>query len=418
MDQDIDTRSNGRRTKSLTTVSIGIAVGAALLVLLGLVQHLRHGWPFSLHHDVTEPTAPGKNARVPARLQRGAEPRAEVTLMTGQAETFGISTEPARTQTISRTIHAVATVVPDESRISHVHTRVSGWIERLHVSTTGQRVRKGQALASIFSQDLLLAQTEYLLALKAYPSSKSLVDAARSRLEVFGLTDSQIDALARAKRPEQKVAIVAPRSGIVLSRGISVGNAVDPSTRLMSVVDLSVVWVIAEIPEADIPDVTIGSVATLAFPATRREPFAAEVDYVYPTLTERTRTLQVRFVVDNKDGELRPGSYGRAILGTDPREAVTVPRDAVIDTGFAKHVFVVADDGRYVPRTVVTGVRVDDRLEIREGLEDGELVVSSGVFLIDSESRLRASGFAGGHAHGAASVPIESDPHAGHGSGP
>jgi membrane fusion protein, copper/silver efflux system len=417
MDEISDARSTDGTKRRLLTISVGIALGAALLALLALVQHLRHGWPFSLHHDIAQAPAPTGHPHTPGREQHRAEPRTEVTLFAGQAETFGIEIEPARTQTISRSINAVATVVPDESRISHVHPRVSGWIERLHVSKTGQRVRKGQALASIFSQDLLLAQTEYLLAQK-HPSSKALSDAARTRLEVFGLTNRQIEELARTKRPEQNVTIVAPRSGIVLQRGISVGTAVDPSTRLMSVVDLSIVWVIAEITESDIPDVATGSVATLSFPATKRGPFEAEIDYVYPTLSERTRTLQVRFVVENADGELRPGSYGRVTLATEPREAVTVSRDAVIDTGFAKHVFVTTGENRFIPRTVVTGVRVDDRIEIHSGLEAGELVVSSGVFLIDSESRLRASGFAGGHAHASASMAAEPDPHAGHGSPP
>jgi Cu(I)/Ag(I) efflux system membrane fusion protein len=404
--------------KRLSGVLVGIAVGAALIAFLGLAQHLRHGWPFSLHHDMPGPSAPVEHAPAPAHSKSPDHPRTEVRLAAGQAETFGIQIDVARVETIARTIHAVATVVPDESRISHVHTRVSGWVERLHVNTTGQQVRKGQALAGIFSQDLLLAQSEYLLALKANPSSKTLIEAARNRLEVFGLTDRQIAALARRKKPEQTVTIVAPRSGVVFERGISVGTAVDPSTRLMSVVDLSVVWVIAEIPEPDIPDVKEESIATLSFP-TAREPFEAKVDYVYPTLTERTRTLQVRFVVDNEDGKLRPGSYGSATFQTEPREGLTVPRDAVVDTGVAEHVFVATGEHRFEPRTVVTGVRVGGLIEIREGLEAGEAVVSSGVFLIDSESRLRASGSGGGHAHGSmATTEAQTDPHAGHGSAP
>ncbi len=401
---------------------IGVALGAGLIAAFFVVQHLRHGWPFSLHHCVDGSTTPVE--RAPTRSQHGghrSEPRVEISLPAEQIEVFGIRTEPVREGAIARTIHSVATVVPDESRLSHVHTRVSGWIERFYVNTTGQPVRRGQALADIFSQDLLLAQSEYLLALRA-SSSPMLVDAARTRLETFGMSRKQIDAIGRSGRVDQKVTIFAPRSGIVLQRGISVGTAVDPSTELMAVVDLSVVWVIAEIAEPDVPDIDDESVATLAFPGTGREPFEARVDYVYPTLTERTRTLRVRFVVDNDDGLLRPGSYGTATFRTTARRGLTVPRDAVIDTGLAQHVFVAAGEGRFVPRRVVTGVRVDERVEIREGLVAGESVVSSGVFLIDSESRLRASGVGGGHAHGSmsgeGSKETHAEGHAGHGGSP
>ena len=319
-----------------------------------------------------------------------------------QAESIGVRFEKVRRDEISRPIRAVATVVPDESRVSHVHTRVSGWIERLYVNTTGERVRAGQPLAGIFSQELLSTQSEYLAIRRATATGprSAAVEGARSRLKVLGMSDGEVRAIEETGEARRLVTVTAPRAGVVLHRGISVGTAVDPSTEIVTVADLSRVWVLAEVAEGDIPSIQVGTPAMLEFPASGSEPFESLVEFLHPTLSERTRTLRARFAVDNARGTLRPGIYGTATLRVSPRQALTVPRDAIVDTGNAQHVFVVAGEGRFLPRTVKLGTRFDDRIEVREGLQEDELVVASGVFLIDSESRLRASGGGTGHAHG------------------
>jgi RND family efflux transporter MFP subunit len=213
--------------------------------------------------------------------------------------------------------------------------------------------------------------------------------------------------------------VVAPRSGVVVNRGITVGTAVDPSTTLLTIADLSRVWVIAEVPEASIPAVHVGTSAALDFPASGRPPFSARVDFVYPTLTERTRTLRVRLSVANANDALKPGLYGTAAFQLTGRNVLTVPRDAVVDTGSQQHVFVAAGEF-FEPRPVILGVQLADRVEILEGLREGDEVVAAGVFLLDSESRLRATGGAGGHQHGTPSGGKQTpalptaDPHAGH----
>jgi Cu(I)/Ag(I) efflux system membrane fusion protein len=189
------------------------------------------------------------------------------------------------------------------------------------------------------------------------------------------------------------------------------------------------VWVLAEVPEASIPAVRVGTAAQLDFPASGRPPFTARVDFVYPTLTERTRTLRVRLRAANPAGALKPGLYGTAEFKSGGQNVITVPRDAVVDTGLQQHVFVVAGD-LFEPRPVIVGAQLADRVEIRQGLREGEQIVAAGVFLLDSESRLRAAGGAGGHNHGAPSspapgatpradpragqAPAPADPHAGH----
>jgi Cu(I)/Ag(I) efflux system membrane fusion protein len=400
-----------RRCRDWISVGSGVVITSVVLVSLLVVQHYRHSWPFSLHHGlpVIGEEQPAESMTIPAGASApAAHARGPVDLDPSRLEAMGVRTEPARFETLSKPLRAVATVVTDESRVSHVHTRVAGWIEELYVDTTGQRVRAGEPLAGIFSQELLSSQTEYLSALRAATSGprSAVAEAARARLKVFGMTEGEILELEKRREPFRLTTVVAPRSGVVFHRGISVGTAVDPSTEIVTVADLSRVWVLAEVPEGDIPEVSRGARAGLDFPASGRAPFEARVDFLYPTLTERTRTLRVRFAVDNPDGALRPGLYGTAEFDVGARRALTVPRDAVVDTGLEQHVFVATGPGDFFPRTVDLGVRLAERVEVREGLSEGEHVVSSGVFLIDSESRLRASGASPGHAgHGAGQTP-------------
>jgi Cu(I)/Ag(I) efflux system membrane fusion protein len=388
--------------KHVDTRTIAVVTSSALILLFGgiVVQHLRHGWPFSLHHQKTADRSE-QQTKFSEKNHVQAHPRAALELSPAQMAAIGITLGKVGAETLSRPVRTVATVVPDESRVSHVHTRVAGWIERFYVNTTGQEVRAGQPVAGIFSQELLSSQTEYLAARQAATSSpqSGVVEGARARLKVLGMTDAEIEAIEARGEPRRLVTVTAPRSGTVLHRGISVGTAVDPSTELITIADLSRVWILAELPEADIPSVSPGTPARLEFPGANRPPFAAAVEFLYPTLSERTRSLRVRFVVDNPSGALRPGLYGTADFQVAPRRALTVPRDAVVDTGAAQHVFVVEGEHRFVPRKVVLGIRLEDRVEIREGLREGETVAASGVFLLDSESRLRASGQTG-HAHG------------------
>lgn len=388
---------------------------AALFTAALAIQQARNGWPFAPHRETAAAMA---RADAAGAASAGAPARAVVQLRPEAIRNLGIRVETVQVQPMERSFRAVATIVPDESRLSHVHTRVAGWIEQLFVNATGQPVRAGQPLARIFSQELLSSQTEYLSArrLAASGIASAVVESGRTRLSVLGMSPGEIAAIERSGRPMRLVTVTAPHGGVVVNRGISVGTAVDPSTELMTLADLSRVWVIAEIPEADIPSVKVGSRAQLEFPGSGLPAFPASVAFAYPTLSERTRTLRVRMAVPNTGGALRPGLYGTALFTGYHGEVIAVPRDAVVDTGLQQHVFVV-DGDRYMPRPVRVGARLSDRVEIVAGLRPGERIVASGVFLLDSESRLRAGG-GGGHAHGGGSSPAEPSPsaHAGHGA--
>lgn len=413
--------TNARRFIRFRTSALSVIATALALASMLLVQHLRHGWPFSLHMD------PAARAPEPAASagQPAGDERVAVDVDGSAGDRLGIRLESVRGETLGQPLRAGATIVPDESRISHAHTRVAGWVEELLVNTTGQVVRAGEPLARIFSQELLSSQTEYLTA-RRYAASgltSAVVESGRTRLGVLGMSEAEIDAIERSGEPMRLVTVVAPRSGVVVHRGISVGTAVDPSTELVTVADLSSVWALAEVPESDSSVIGVGTPATLEFPGSGRAAFGARVEFIYPTLTERTRTVRVRLVVSNPRNELKPGLYGTAEFRITGRRVLTVPRDAVVDTGRAQHVFVATAEGRFEPRTVTLGTRLADRVEVQNGLSEGDRVVAAGVFLLDSESRLRASGAGTGHEHGARDAPSSpkraaptppTDPHAGH----
>jgi len=408
---------------TLRRVGAPIASAAATAVVFAAalwVQHARSGWPFAPRSEAVASLS--GSAMPPAASAASTHDRVAVDVNANAVQELGIRLEVVGRESLTQEARAVATVVPDESRISHVHTRVAGWVEQLDVNTTGEMVTAGQPLARIFSQELLSSQTEYLAARRntaASGISSAVITSGRTRLTVLGMAPAEIDAIEQTGEPRRLVTVVAPRSGVVVNRGITVGTSVDPSTTLLTIADLSRVWVLAEVPEANIPGIRVGTTAQLDFPASGRQTFAARVDFLYPTLTDRTRTLRVRFSAANPGGSLRPGLYGTAAFESTGPPVIIVPRDAVVDTGIQQHVFVAIGD-RFEPRAVMLGVQLADRVEVRSGLLEGERIVAAGVFLLDSESRLRATGGAGGHNHSALAAPQEKrsvpskTPHADH----
>jgi Cu(I)/Ag(I) efflux system membrane fusion protein len=379
------------------------AAGLIIVVIMGvswLVVSLSDSQNAGSAHEAHGVGEPGV-----ADAATMAAGRREFTVDAATIERLGVTFAPVLRESVADTARYVATVTADESRVSHVHARVSGWVEELHVGTTGARVRRGEPVAAIFSQELFASQAEYL-AVRArgrdMPNS-AVLEAARVRLAVLGMSESDIRAIEEQGVARRPVPVLAPRDGVVLRRSVSVGTAIDPSTELMTIVDLSQVWVLAEVPAADAANIETGSQAILELPGAGRERLSASVDFVYPTVTERTRGVRARFVLPNADGKLRPGTYGTASFGALGRDALTIPREAVVETGDSQHVFVRTQEGTLEPRQVRLGRRLRDRFEVLEGLSAGQEVVSSGVFLIDSESRLRASSAGAGHSgHGPA----------------
>lgn len=408
---------NGRVPRLFLPSAVLGALAMAALIFVALfialfIQQQRAGWPFITHETQRTGSTTAGDHRVADNHARAA-----VKLDDRLQTAAGLKLEPARREAISRSLRVVATVVPDERRISHAHTRVSGWIEQLYVATTGETVRAGQPLAAIFSQDLYASQLEYLAVLNGAGQAprSAIVEGARARLQVLGMTEAEITGIERSGQARRLVTVAAPHDGVVLRRAVSVGTAVDPATELLTLADLSELWVLAEVPEGESSQLAFDMPVILEFAATGLPPFEAAVDFVYPTLSERTRSVRVRIVVANPDGALRPGMYGTAVFSGSPREGITVPRDAVVDSGLMQHVFVAVDEGHFEPRVVRLGVPMAERIEIVDGLVEGESVVSAGVFLLDSESRLRSGAGVGHAGHGSPTdKPAPASSHEGH----
>lgn len=383
-------------------VKLGLAFlcGIVAAALIGLAGFLAKGEPRGSRQHTVAPQGQAGALSPP-------HSRAPVAIAPHQAHRVDVQTGVASKRDVIEEFSAPVTIVPDESRISHIHTRVSGWIERLHVPNTGEPLRAGQPIVDIFSQELLASQTEYLAARTLTGPPSVVGESGRARLKFFGMSEGEIRVIEKTGKPNRVVTLYAPRSGILAHRGISVGTAVDPSTELAIIVDLSRVWVLAEVPESAAGGVRKGMPAHLSFGGEEKAALRAHVEFVDPMLTEASRTLKVRFSLPNAGGELRPGMYGTAVFKSPPRKAVLVARDALVDTGDAQYVYVVKGEGVYAPRTVRVGARLKDSVEIVSGLHEGEKIVLSGVFLLDSESRLRASGGQGAaHAgHGQAPAP-------------
>lgn len=386
--------------RDLTKKGLFFAFGfCAALLLLSLLFFLNPG---QFRDSAKPPSTPAKTPANASNLVPGQHSRVPVQLEAAQVQAINLKLAPVRKDLLVDDLTAIATVVPDESRISHIHTRVAGWIEKLYVTNTGEAVRAGQPIAGIYSQELFASQIEYLAARQMTGPPSGLLESGRNRLKFFGMSEAEIVGIEKSGQALRLVTLIASRSGILAHRGIAPGTAVDPSTEIAVILDLSRVWVWAEVPEAYSDQIKKGMSARLRIGGNDRPEISAKVEFIAPVLSETTRTLKVRFSLPNPDRHLRPGSYGNALFKSSPRAALTVPREALVDTGNTQYVYVMKSNEVYEPRSVLVGVRQTDKVEILQGLSEGERVVAAGVFLLDSESRLRASGGqAGGHStHG------------------
>ncbi len=315
---------------------------------------------------------------------------ADVTIPPEMVQSLGVRSAPVTRGRLSREIDTIGYVDYDESRVSHIHLRVSGWIERLAVASEGERVKRGQRLFNLYSPELVNAQEEYIQALQA--KHERLIQASRDRLRALGLTKGQIKALGRRMRALQTLSIYAPQDGVVSDLPVREGMYVRPAMRVMALADLSSIWLLAEVFERQSEWVHTGDRAEVRLPFLPGRRWRGRVEYIYPALDPKTRTLRVRLRFANPDEALKPNMYAKVRLYAEPREDVlSVPLEALIRTGRAERVILALGKGRFAVREVVSGIESGDRVEIRKGLKEGDEVVVSGQFLIDSEASMRGA---------------------------
>jgi Cu(I)/Ag(I) efflux system membrane fusion protein len=305
-------------------------------------------------------------------------------------QNLGLRLAKVERGSFSRLVDTVGSVGVDEHRIEAVQVRQPGWVERLDVRAVGDSVGRGQPLAGIYSPDLLATQQELLIALGS--NDPQLVEASRRRLALFGLSESQIAHVEKTQKAERRVDYYAPFDGYVMDLGVRQGAQVQPGMMLFQLADLSTVWVTAEVPETQAAWLKPGDRAEVEVPALPGERFEGQVDYLYPELTQATRTLKVRVVVKNPHKHLRPGMFAAAYFQSMAQDhTLTVPSESVIKTGMRSFVIVADDDTHFRPTRVRVGAEQGGRSEILEGLTLGQNVVASGQFLIDSEANLRGA---------------------------
>jgi len=315
-----------------------------------------------------------------------------VTLSPTVINSLGVRTASVKQRTIYRRINSVGYIGYDENRIRTVSLRAEGWVERLVVKSVGGKVKKGDLLFEIYSPQLVNAQEEYVQALIFDSGDGVLVSASRARLKALGVSATQIAALRTEKDVKQLIQINAPQDGIVSELNITEGMFVLPSKAVISLVDLSSIWLLVDIFENQVGWVKKGQLAEASLPFMPDKVWEGAVEFVYPSLDLKTRSLKVRLRFDNPSGLLKPNMYADVTIYARPKKnALTVPREAVIQTGGQQRVIVALGEGKFQPVAIRTGVQTEDHVEIISGLEEGVRVVVSSQFLIDSESSMRAS---------------------------
>lgn len=338
----------------------------------------------------------------------------QIKISTDKVQKLGVRVEAATLRTLDKTVRAAGRIEPDE-RLSYAITpKFEGYVERLHVNATGQAVGKGQPLFEVYSPELVSAQREYAIAAQGVDSLKSaseetqngmrqLAESSLMRLRNWDISDEQVKALAQSGNARRTLTFRSPVAGIVTEKKAVQGMRFMPGDALYQVTNLSSVWVIADVFEQDIGLVKPGTKATVHINAYPDKVFTGSITYVYPTLTAETRTVPVRVELTNAGGLLKPGMFAQVELPAASKGAVlTVPTSAVIDSGTRQIVLVQLKEGRFEPREVKIGARSEDRVEIINGVQDGEMVVVAANFLIDAESNLKAALGSLGHAgHGA-----------------
>jgi membrane fusion protein, copper/silver efflux system len=339
-----------------------------------------------------------------------SEPRAEAAGVPGLAvveidadrqQLIGLKTAAVESGPVGGAWRTVGRVAIDERRVRHINLKVSGFVERIYADFVGKSVQAGDPLFSLYSPELLATQEEYLLALKtraalheaggASDDGADLVASARRKLMLWDVAASDVEAIERTGQPAKALTFYSPVAGVVTKKDIVQGMKLDAGAMPYEIVDLSSVWVLADVYESELRFVQEGMAATLELNAFPNRVFKGRVVFVDPLLDPRTRTVKVRLNFPNPSGELRPEMFGEVTLRGAPRAALRVPSDAVIDSGTEKVVFVASGAGKFEPRKVAQGVSDGQHVEITHGLALGERVVTRANFLVDSESRLRAS---------------------------
>lgn len=381
-----------RTSKSTKTY---IALGAAVIAL-GVAGTI----VFSATGESEGDVPAGQTRDMGGMDMGGMAMDGSIQLDANERSTFGVTFGTAEVRPLSRVIRTVGMVEFDERRMSYVSPKFAGWVEKLYVDFTGQPVRKGQPLLEVYSPELVAAQEELLLAARMATSvgqsevrnvasgAGDLLDSARRRLTYWDISDAQIRRLIETGEVRKTLTLYAPVSGIVMEKDVFEGQAFRSGQNLYMIADLSGVWVNAEVFESAAALVREGMPAEVTIAALPGQSLAGRIEYVYPTVEDRTRSMRARISISNPRGELKPGMYATVTFRPELGEVLTVPNSAVLYSGERAVAFVDMGGGSIMPHELSIGVRGEGYVQVLQGIEPGQRVVTSAQFLLDSESNL------------------------------
>lgn len=316
---------------------------------------------------------------------------------------IGVRTVTVQREPLMRTVRTTGQVTADETRIAHVHVKISGFIEKVFVDYVGQLVKKGQPLFTLYSPDLVSTQEEYLIAKRGdkqlsssqfaevSQGAQSLLRSARERLRLWDISEEQIKKLDDTGEVSRTLTLYSPISGFVMERKAFPQTAITPDMDLYSITDLSTIWVNADVYEYEVPFVKVGQQAEMELSYDQGKRYSGKITYIYPTVDPIARTVKVRIEFPNSDFALKPQMFANVQLNINYGNQIVIPQEAVMDSGDKQYVFVVHDGGIFEPRTVQLGAKLEGKAAVLSGLKTGEMIVTSGNFLIDSESRLKSA---------------------------
>jgi membrane fusion protein, copper/silver efflux system len=382
-----------------------ISKAIAFLVLGAAIFGLGYGWGVKTKDEGAASAQTSMGSEMGS--MKGMEGMSGMNMAPGavmvspaKQQLIGVRTAAVEAKPLGRVIRTVGTVTYDETRVSHVHSKIEGWVDKLYVNYTGKFVQRGQPLFTIYSPELLATQGEYLLALKSYerlgsssiPEVKSgaasLVEASKRRLALWDISENQIRELEQRGEPQKTLTLYAPHAGFVIKKDINEGMKVMPDKELYTIADLSTVWVDVDIYESEIPLIRVGQEAAISLSYYPEKTFRGRISYIYPYLDEKTRTAKVRLEIPNSAFTLKPDMYVNAELKIDAGKRLAVPEEAVLNSGIRNVVFVDKGNGHFEPKEVKLGDKMDGFYQVLSGLKEGEKIAASSVFLLDSESRL------------------------------
>lgn len=327
----------------------------------------------------------------------------ELEIDPAKQQYIGINTTKAIRKNVNKEIKALGIIAADETMLSHIHSKFSGYIQKVFADYEGKLVKKGEPLFTVYSPELVSTQEEYLLALTAkdklkgnkFPeidaSQEALLQAAKRRLELWDITDEQINKLEQTRQATKELTFYSPVNGFIIKREAFEGNQISPEVAIYDIADLSKVWAQVEVYEVDLPFVMVGQNAIVNFQYENLKPITAKITYIYPTVDPMTRTVKVRLEMNNTGFKLKPDMYISANIQSGFGNQIIVPTRAVIDSGERQIVFIKTNEGKFTPKQVRLGPELSNERVIYEGIKEGEEVVTDGNFLLDSESNLETA---------------------------